>query len=58
MVDDDGKKDEQGDVVEVDANGKAIEVPPNLSKKRKLTSKVWLEFEKKNKSRWKSNCKM
>ncbi|KAL6142841.1 hypothetical protein ACLB2K_061117 [Fragaria x ananassa] len=47
MVDDDGKKDEQGDVVEVDANGKAIEVPPNLSKKRKLTSKVWLEFEKK-----------
>lgn len=47
MVDDDGKKDEREDVIEVDANRKAIKVHSTSPKKRKLTSTVWLEFEKK-----------
>ncbi|KAK9940598.1 hypothetical protein M0R45_017251 [Rubus argutus] len=46
MAEDDGQKDDAENVVEVDANGNTIEVPPNSPKKRKLTSKVWTEFDK------------
>lgn len=46
MADDDGQKDEAENVVEVDADGNTVEVPPNSPKKRKLTSKVWKDFDK------------